>query len=208
MRLHWRSEGGVGRADLEDYVRPFVVDVKSFDDDFAAEHLVGRIAVAQILWADAEADGESLFRICDNDSGGLHELHTILTDGTDRIRDDLGVELPVESVAFVHGVLLHPSVQTYRVAILDAAFRLFGPHALAVMWMTAGDTPVRERAQLGLARVAGSDLVFRHNAVTTPYSKAHPLGRDISFTATAAMEQWVLDEWRQRFEPIDSADVG
>ncbi|MBP3955687.1 hypothetical protein J8F10_10380 [Gemmata sp. G18] len=71
-------------------MRSLRVDVRCFDESIEREYLVARVAVDHILWGDAIADGESLFRICDNDSQGLHELHVILTDGTNNIRDDFG----------------------------------------------------------------------------------------------------------------------
>jgi hypothetical protein len=47
------------------------------------------LAMDQILWGQALADGVPLFGICDNDSQGLHEAYVILTDkkgtrGSDR----------------------------------------------------------------------------------------------------------------------------
>ena len=35
-----------------------------------SEYVVGKLAVDQILWADAQTDGVSLFEVCDNDSQG------------------------------------------------------------------------------------------------------------------------------------------
>ena len=53
------------------------------------QYVVGKLAMDQILWNDALADGVPLFDICDNDSQGLHEAHVILTNGNDSFRPDL-----------------------------------------------------------------------------------------------------------------------
>jgi hypothetical protein len=184
---------------LEDYVRQLRIDVRCWNENIEREYLVARLGVDHILWADAIADGTSLFQICDNDSEGLHQLHVILTEGTNDIRDDLHVDEPVESVVFVHNALFHPDVYPYRVVALDAVFNLFGSHSLAVMWQEVGDIPEKEQVQLGLARVAGAGLVFRHNARTTPYAEQYPRGRDVHFSGTRAIHRWVRDEWNRLY---------
>jgi hypothetical protein len=197
MQLRWVTLAPTSRDDLGDYVRELRIDVLCWDEPIEQEYLVARLSVDQILWADATRDGESLFAICDNDSQGLHELHVILTDGTNEIRDDLQVDEYVESVVFVHEALFHPDVYQFRVPALDAVYMLFGPFSLAVMWEDVGGVPVADQVQLGLARVAGSGLVFRHNAVPTPYSQQHPRGLEIGFHATHEMQQWVEGEWKR-----------
>lgn len=206
MRLRWRTSASVGRDDLEDYVRSVRVDVWCWDEDITNEYLVARLGVDHILWGDAVTDGESLFAICDNDSQGLHELHVILTEGTNTIREDLKVELPVDAVVFVHNAVFHPATYPYRVAILDAVFTLFGHDSLAVMWRDVGAVPEPEQVRLGLARVAGAGLVFRHNALVTPYSKEYPRGMNTDFPATREMHRWVRREWRRLVDPGTDAE--
>jgi hypothetical protein len=194
------------RAELEDYLRSFRIDVKCWDEQVEREYLVGRLGVDHILWGDAVSDGESLFAICDNDSQGLHELHVILTDGTNDIREDLQIEHPVHSVVFVHEAVFHPDVHFYRVAALDAVFKLFWTDSLAVMWRDVGDIPEAEQVQLGLARVAGADLSFRHNALPTPYSRQYPRGMEVDFDGTRAIHRWVRDEWKRLQNPDPSSE--
>jgi hypothetical protein len=201
MQLHWRSVASTSRRELEDYVRSFRIDVRCWDEDGTREYLVGRVAADEILWGDAIDDGESLLDICDCDSQGLHELHVILTQGTNEFREDLQIEEPVHYVLFVYEAVFHPDITPYRVSVLDAVFGLFGIYSLAVMWREVGDVPVVEQVQLGLCKVAGTDLVFRHNALVSPYSQQQPRGMEIDFPATAEMERWVRREWRRRYEP-------
>lgn len=206
MQLYWKTAASVSRHEPEDYVRSLRVDVRCFDESIEREYLVARVAVDHILWGDAIADGESLFRICDNDSQGLHELHVILTDGTNNIRDDLEVPAPISSVIFVHNAVFHPDVQRYRIPVLDAVFNLLGESSLAVIWREVGDLAEHEQVELGLARVAGTNLVFRHNALTTPYLEQHPRGMDIDFYGTRETHQWVVREWKELMglEPDDT----
>ncbi|AMV29410.1 hypothetical protein VT84_33760 [Gemmata sp. SH-PL17] len=174
MQLYWKTAASVSRHEPENYVRSLQVDVRCFDENTEREYLVARVALDHVLWGDAIADGESLFRICDNDSQGLHELHVILTNGTNNIRDDLEIPAPVSAVIFVHNAVFHPDVRPYRIAVLDVVFNLLGEHTLAVMWREVGDLTEREQVELGLARVAGTNLVFRHNALSTPYAELNP----------------------------------
>ncbi|MBN9517402.1 hypothetical protein J0H58_02610 [bacterium] len=197
MRFRWRTSSAVGRQELDDYVRSVRIDVWDWDEDIENEYLVARLGVDHILWGDAVADRVSLFAVCDNDSQGLHELHVILTEGTNTIREDLRVELPVDAVVFVHNAVFHPAAHPYRVAVLDAVFTLFGNDSLAVMWQNVGDVPEAEQVRLGLARVAGTGLVFRHNAYTTPYSVEYPRGMDIHVPATPEIHRWVKRAWRR-----------
>ena len=79
MRLHCEFSTPVARSDLDDYIRHLEISVGCCDEDGLNEYIVGKLAVDQILWMDALVDGVSLFEICDSDSQGLHEVHTILT---------------------------------------------------------------------------------------------------------------------------------
>src|SRR5207253_6385921 len=100
----------------------------------ANAYILGKLAMDQILWADAVADGASLFGICDNDSQGLHEAHVILSKGSNGIRKDLKVPDDIAHVMFIYGAVFHPLIHPLRQAIVDSAVNLFGRNSLAVMW--------------------------------------------------------------------------
>src|SRR5271169_6387673 len=117
MRLHCEFSTPVARTGVDDYVRHLVV---------------GKLAMDQILWSDALADGVPLFDICDNDSQGLHEAHVILTNGHDTFRPDLGIEELTNHVMFLYGTVFHPAIHAYRQAILDAAFNVLGQESVAL----------------------------------------------------------------------------
>src|ERR1700734_476628 len=95
MRLTVNFIAAVARTDLEDYIRNLRINVTCDDKDGLKEYLVSKLALDQILWADAITDGVSLFEICDNDSQGLHEVHAILTKGKQDFRSDLKINEPV-----------------------------------------------------------------------------------------------------------------
>ena len=132
MRLHCEFSTQVARTDVEDYVRHLEVTVGCYDEAGLAEYTVGKLALDQILWATALVDGVSLFEVCDNDSQGLHEVHTILTRGKQEFRPDLQIKEVTDHVLFLYGAVFHPAIHPYRQGILDAAFTLFGEESLAV----------------------------------------------------------------------------
>ena len=134
MQLHCEFTTPVARTDLDDYVRHLRISIGCYDEECREEHIVGRLAMDQILWADACVDGVSLFEICDNDSQGLHEVHSILTKGKQEIRSDLRINEVTDHVMFLYGAVFHPSIHACRQGILDAAFTLFGQESLARRW--------------------------------------------------------------------------
>ena len=109
IRLSCSFVSSIGRQQLEDYLRELEVAVFSFDES-GQEVILGRIAATQVLWADAEIDGESLFDICDNDSQGLYEVYRTLTNKKGKIRTDLKAYEVVDHVIFVYRIVLHPDL--------------------------------------------------------------------------------------------------
>jgi serine/threonine protein kinase len=81
--------------------------------------------------------------------------------------------------------------------ILHAAFTLFGELSLAVMWKDTTGLPEAELADLGFRKVAGSDLIFRHSALRTPFGDRFPKGRDADAVAQPEYEAWVEREWNR-----------
>ena len=123
----------VAQTEVEDYVRHLDISIESYDQDSVNSYLVGKLAIDQILWSDALADGVPLFDICDNDSQGLHEAHVILTDGYDSFRPSLGIKEVTSHVMFLYGAVFYPSIHSYRQGILNTAFNLFGKDSVALI---------------------------------------------------------------------------
>jgi len=197
MRLHCEFSTPVARTDLDDYVRPLEISVGCYDEDCSNEYMVGKLAMDQILWADAIVDGVLLFEICDNDSQGLHEVHTILTKGKQEFRPDLRINEVTSHVMFLYGAVFHPSIHDYRQGILDAAFNMFGEESLAIMWKATSGLSEVELADLGFCKIAGSDLIFRHSSLRTPFGDKFPKGQDADVVAVPEYEEWVEQEWKQ-----------
>src|SRR3954451_8900609 len=92
MNLQCSFETPVARAGLDDYLRRILIDARVFDGEGEGWYAVARLAVDQVLWADARADGESPFEVCDADSQELHHVHHVLTRGRDDFRPDLLID--------------------------------------------------------------------------------------------------------------------
>jgi len=193
MRLHCEFSTQVARTDLDDYIRHLEISIGSYDEDALNEYIVGKLAVDQIMWADAIVDGVSLFDICDSDSQGLHEVHTILTKGKQEFRPDLKIKEFTNHVMFVYGAVFHPSIHAFRQGILDAALKLFGEESVAVMWKDTSGLSETELADLGFCKIAGSELIYRHSALRTLFHDDHPTGQDAAdAVAEPEHEEWVM----------------
>lgn len=196
MRLRCEFSTPVSRSDVDDYVRHLVITVNAFSKDYE-QYLVGKLAMDQILWSDALADGMPLLDICDNDSQGLHEAHVILTNGHDTFRPDLGIQEMTNHVMFLYGAVFHPAIHSFRQGILDAAFNLFGEESVALMWLDTSGLSETELAELGFKKIAGEDLIFRHSALRTPFGDRNPQGQDADVQALPEHEEWVLKQWEE-----------
>ena len=101
-------------------------------------------------------------------------------------------------VMFVYGAVFHPSIHPYRQGILDAALKLFGEESVAVMWKDTSGLSETELADLGFCKIAGSELIFRHSALRTPFHDAHPTGQNTDdAVAEPEHEEWVMQEWKR-----------
>jgi hypothetical protein len=194
IRLSCSFDSSIGRFQFEDYIRELEVAVFSFDE-LGQEVTVGKIAATQVLWADAEIDGESLLHICDSDSQGLCEVYRTLTNKKGKIRADLKTYDVVDHVIFVYRIVLHPDLALYRQGILESVMTLFGHESLAVMWKDTGGFTEAELAELGFCKIAGEELIFRHSALKTLFSEKHPQGQDVDFVATPEHQAWVEEQW-------------
>jgi hypothetical protein len=197
MRLHCQFNASIARTEVDDYVRSLEISVACYDEDFLNEYIVGKLAVDQILWADALIDGVSLFEICDNDSQGLHEVHAILTKGKKDFRPDLKIKEFTNHVMFLYGAVFHPSIHSSRQGILEAALNLF-EDSVAATWKGTSGLSDAELAELGFCKIVDSDLIFRHSGLRTPFHEAHPRGLEAGIAgAEREHEEWVMREWRK-----------
>jgi hypothetical protein len=183
--------------DLDDYVRHLEISVVCYGEDGLDEYTVGKLAMDQVLWSDAIVEGVSLFDVCDNDSQGLHEVHSILTKGGYEFRPALRINEITNHVLFLYRAVFHPAIHPYRQGILHTAFTLFGEESVAVMWKDTSGLSEANLADLGFCKIAGSDLIFRHSALRAPFGDRFPKGQEADVAATAEFEDWVEREWKR-----------
>jgi hypothetical protein len=196
MYMHVEFNASVVLAnDPEDFLRQIEITIKAFGkrDD---EYVVGKLGITQVLWADAIALGVSLAEVCDCESQGLHEVHSILTEGrVRRFRPDLVIGDVTDYVLFLHSVAIHPSFHGQRQTILDMAFRTFGGQSLIVMWDDTSELSETDLLGLGFESIKDSRLVYRHSASEPPLSLLQYRGDDLGNVARPEHEEWVNLEW-------------
>jgi hypothetical protein len=101
---------------------------------------------------------------------------------------------------FLYGAVFHPSIHPYRQGVLDAALNQFGEESVAVMPKKISGLSEPELADLGFCKIAGSELIYRHSALRTPFHDANPTGQNTdAAVAEPEYEEWVKQEW-ERFE--------
>jgi hypothetical protein len=196
----------LGRTELSDFVVPVRVSVRSYNLDVDREYTVGRIEMDRILWDQARRLGVPLYDVCDGDSQGMHEMHVILTNGTDDIRDDFELDEPTDEVLFVHRMLLHPDLLPHRTAILNAAVTLHSGLSLTTIWQETCDFTDQELYALGFRKIAGEPLFARHWTFASRFEEKHPAGLEVDFEATPEHERWLKTEWKREELPPQAGE--
>lgn len=191
-------ETPIGRSDYSDYVRALELDVSGCDDS-GHRILLGKIAADQVLIADAQNHGMSLFDVCDQDSQGLYEAYAALFDDKGEFQPELEIDEPTESLIFVWRAVLHARLRPYLQGVIDTIGTLFCNETVLVLWYRTSGMSDPELAELGFRRIAGSELIYRHSALRSAFSESHPSGMDVplDFEADEAVEEWVLREWKK-----------
>jgi hypothetical protein len=151
-----------------------------------------------VLWNDAVADGESLFEICDNDSGGLCEVFTVICDEEEKLRPELEIEDAFDYVVFIYNVVLHPDVQHHAKAILDPVADLFGHGVLVGTWRGIVGLSDSDFAELGFRKVVDTELIYRQSAFESDFGRKFPRGQDVDVPGRPDMEEWVEERWKSR----------
>jgi hypothetical protein len=198
MRLHCKFVSSIGREFEDDYVRRVRIGVKCFNSQRRCNYTVARLGAVQIMWGLAQTDGASLSDICDAASAEVDEFCTILTEGTDELRVDLLIDEEVESVLFLRRAVFHPDAEPHRKAVIDAVRNLFGNSTLVVMWRHTTGLSDADLADLGFRHVVGTELIFRHCALASPFGEENPRGGTEDFAGLPLHEEWVKRAWRGR----------
>jgi hypothetical protein len=193
----------LGRYEGMDYIRRLELSIMAFDE-LGKEVVLGRIAGDQLLLADVEVDDENLFDICDEDSQGMYELYEALFQQGNQFHPDLGIDESAEQILFLWHSVLHEKLRPYEQAIIEVVSNLFGCASVVVMWRDVTHLTNRELAELGFSKIAWTEFVFRHVALQTHFTKAHPRGIEVplEFEATKNDEELVLNLWNKFDEAI------
>lgn len=187
---------GIGRFDPSDYVRAIDIDVVYLDEN-EQEILLGKVRADQVRIGDAQADGQDLGYIFDADSQGLHETFVALFKANGEPRKELNITADVNNLIFLWNATFHPVLEPYVGGIVDMIGTLFGEDCLFASWHDTTGLSDAKLAELGLQKIAGSRLIFRHSAFLTPFSRQHPQGLEVpfDFQCSAEQEEWVLANW-------------
>jgi len=187
----------VGRREYTDYIRTLDLSV-TYCDELGIELVLGRIAGDQLLLAEVELDGENLFEICDEDSQGMYELYEALfKDG--EFQPELSLDDPAEHILFLWRAVLHEKLRPYESAIVEIICNLFGRSCVVVMWREVTHLSDKELADLGFAKIAGTEFVFRHMSLQTNFANANPRGVDVlDLEASMEDEALVLSQWKEQ----------
>ena len=67
----------------------------------------------------------------------------------------------------------------------------------------------KQLAELGFSKISGTGFVFRHVALRTDFTDAHPQGTDDSpeFESCDEDEEWVLSRWKKVDDATAEPDV-
>ncbi len=122
----------------------------------------------------AATAGVSIYDVCDSDSSGWEAVYSILLQpGQDfaELKEELNFDEPIFDLLFLYCSVFHPSMERWRLFILDHAARLFGESSAMVMWENETGIASSDLARLGFRRIAGTELLFRPNMVVNDYSQ-------------------------------------
>jgi hypothetical protein len=196
IRVECKFAASIGRFELEDYVRPVEFSVLGYTVD-GDEVVMGRIVGDQLRLIEAEIDEISLFDICDNDSGGMTDLFTALFDENYNFHEEIDPKMETDYILFLWNAALHPSLAPYFSGIVETISDMLGKHSAVVVRRGVCQLTDRQLADLGFGRIAGTEFLFRHMGMLSPYNKMYPQGDlvDSDYAVDADDGQWVLENW-------------
>ncbi|WP_417381098.1 hypothetical protein [Gimesia sp.] len=182
----------VRRFDVYDYVRGLELSVYTQEED--EKILLGRYHAELLLLSEAESDGMSLHEVCDTHSGDMEHLYCSLFEPKDEeFQPELELDEFTDSVLFLWDSVLHPKLKAYEAGILETVGTLFGNEAVLVLHRDTTSLTDKELTHSGFAKITGTNYIFRHTAVLSPFNQEYPQGVDVplKFTASKDDERWV-----------------
>lgn len=188
------------------YINPAVIEVYGWGTD-GSEQLIAKLAIDHLDLTRAATAGVSIYDVCDSDSSGWEAVYSILLQpGQDfaEPKEELNFDEPIFDLLFLYCSVFHPSMDRWRLFILDHAARLFGESSAMVMWGNETGLASSDLARLGFRRIAGTTLLFRPNMLVNDYSQ-DSLEQDSReadlFEVDGQLGNEVESEWNRRMGP-------
>lgn len=197
MQVECSFASPLHRYEPDDFIRHLDLRVVDYTED-GEQILLGRIAADLLPIGDVVNAGQDLYEVCDADSAGWEQVHSILFEpGTEEFREELQIEGCPDSVIFVWKSLLHPKLRSYHQGIFETVGGLFGYATVIAIWNHAVQLTEKELAELGFKKIANEDLIYRDMSMRAAYSDRNPDGTeiDLEFQPTRADEEWVRQHW-------------
>ncbi len=192
--------------DDDQYINPVTVEVLGWGTD-GSEHLIAKLAIDHLDLTRAATAGVSVYNICDADSSGWEAVYSILLQPGqyfDELKSELNFDEPIFDILFLYCSIFHPSMDRWRMFIIDHAARLLGESSAMVMWENTTEIPPSDLARLGFRRIAGTGLLFRPNMLVDDYSQSS-LEQDTQEAMYFEVDREIGDEveaeWNRRMKP-------
>lgn len=189
----------IGRHDVYDYVRGLELSVFAQE---AENILLGQYHAELLMLSQAQLDGENLLDIFDAHSGDMEYLYESLFERDEEFQKELELHNVTDHLLCLWDSVLHPKLQLYEQGILETIGTLFGHETVLALHRDATSLSEKDLAEVGFAKIAETEFIYRHMALLTGFSKANPQGVEVplEFTANAEDEQWVKSRLK-RSEP-------
>ncbi len=171
----------------------------SENTDVWREVLAGQFAGTRLDLDRVETYGDSVYDVFDARSSELESLYAQLFDCSSDEISDAVTDNVVDEIVYLEHSIIHPALREWRCFLMDHFCNLFGCFAVIAIWDTTSHSTVDlsddDLERLGFAKVPGTQLLARSNAVRTSYN-AHIEPRD-AYDAVVpdSAAQYVKDQW-------------
>lgn len=179
------------------YIREMIIDVVCGTAE-GDEVVAGRLAIDHLDIIRADVSGESIYEVCDADSGGGERVFAGLFEpGTPaEWRADFRFDEPICHLLFMHRSVFHPVLRDWQSYIIDHVAKLVGDDSAFVMWRGETDLSDHELARLGFRVIAGEDLRMRPNMYQHDYDAARDDRDVLGFDVPNDVADYVERAWK------------
>lgn len=197
--MQWQVPIPLHRTAPVDYITPVAAEISAPDAE-GELHPLGIVAGRCLSAYDIHRAGEDLRLITDMFSEEMSTMARALFTKQGRVSPTAADTTPDRIVLYTV-LRLHPQLDLALPGILDALAGPYAPDVLFGLPRELARLSDGELSDLGFAKLARTDWVFRYEGGPTRYGSAHPHGLDFQLTmdvATAAAEfEPALEQARQ-----------